>query len=135
MDEPNQSCADNKTDNFSKKIDMFLIEFPGFCRFKAEHREKLQVHVLTMHEGKNPHQCSKCNESFKVKDQLLKHTAFVHESGKFKCNSCDAQFSFKNLLKEHNVEIHGKVRTSRCSICRLAFATKPLLKQHKKFVH
>ena len=105
------------------------------CSFEAEYYNKLKVHFTEVHQGKNLHQCLKCDESFKAKDQLLKHTAFVHESGKFKCNSCDAQFSFKNLLKEHNVEVHGKNGTSRCSICRLAFATKPLMKQHKKSVH
>ena len=45
---PNQSCADNKIDSFSKKIDMPLIEFSGFCRFKPDCAKKI---VLPFHDA------------------------------------------------------------------------------------
>ena len=64
-------------------------------------KKKLNKHIASVHEGKEPFKCNICNSSFTQKGQMNGHVALVHEGKKpFKCSICDTSFAEKSMSNE-----------------------------------
>ena len=73
----------------------------------------LNEHIASVHEGKKPFKCDKCEVYFGLKYDLNLHIASVHEGKKpFKCEICDDQFELKHELNEHIASVHEEKNQS-----------------------
>ena len=60
---------------------------------KFDQMPDLNEHIASVHEGKKPFKCDKCESCFNLKKDLNVHVASVHEGNKpFQCKMCDVQF-------------------------------------------
>ena len=60
------------------------------------------VHIASVHEGKRPFECDKCEKRFAMKGQMTKHISSVHEGNKpYKCTHCKYGFPSKAKWKGH----------------------------------
>ena len=56
--------------------------------------DKLNNHIESNHEGKEPFKCNDCGVGFSLKGNLNRHIESVHEGKKLlKCNDCGTGFS------------------------------------------
>ena len=62
--------------------------------------------MLSVHEGKNPYNCSYCNGGFSRKDNLKKHIVSVHEGKKSKIS----QKENKIVTLENDMPEIGEVK-------------------------
>ncbi|XP_013383737.1 zinc finger protein 423-like, partial [Lingula anatina] len=68
---------------------------------------------------KYSHRCVYCNQTFKTKSELEKHTKTHGTSSSHKCKVCDEVFPSVNILAEHKLS-HCKVgQANTCAVCRL----------------
>ena len=73
---------------------------PSWGHAKKE-KKKLNEHIASVHEGKEPFKCNICNSSFTQEGQMNGHVALVHEGKKpFKCSICDTSFAEKSKSNE-----------------------------------
>ena len=49
------------------------------CDASFDEKGKLNRHIASVHEGKEPFKCPTCDASFARKDNLNRHIAVVHE--------------------------------------------------------
>jgi len=99
-------------------------------------RMNLKQHIDSIHDGKKPHKCSICDQSFSQKGHLKEHTDSVHEGKKpHKCSICGQSFSKKGQLKQHTDTVHEGKKPHKCSICDQSFSQKDYLKRHIDSVH
>ena len=82
--------------------DMSLIEtcfcsrLYGICDAAFYRKNKLKIHIESVHEGKKPYLCNDCGKAFSTKNPLKIHIYSVHEGEKtFLCNDCGKTFSRK----------------------------------------
>ena len=67
----------------------------------------LKKHIASIHEGKKPFECNRCNTMFSQKGNLEKHIASVHEKKKpFECSIWNAKFGRKAHLNAHIKSVH-----------------------------
>ena len=77
------------------------------------------------------HKCGTCAKVFKLKHQLKRHIAAVHDEEKpFKCQTCNKTFSQKANLNQHISAVHEGKKPYICKICNVSF-TKRHMKAHK----
>ena len=77
------------------------------CGKSFTRRDRMKLHIHTVHEGRKDFNCTKCNKSFTVAKTLKKHNHTVHEGHKdYKCDRCNklftAAFNLKSLI--HTVQ-------------------------------
>lgn len=82
------------------------------------------------------HACSKCDSTFKLRGDLLRHARVVHEGErKFSCPHCDKVFSHSGHANRHVQAVHRKIRRYKCHLCYDAFSQASHLNSHVKHVH
>ncbi len=78
----------------------------------------------------NPHQCSECGMTFKIKNGLNKHIRRVHSSIITKCTICGKEVR-DHRLKQHMKDVHeSEHRPYQCTVCTQTFKTAKTLKTH-----
>ena len=74
----------------------------------------------SVHEGKKPFKCDKCEVYFGLKYDLNLHIASVHEGKKpFKCEICNDQFELKHELNEHIASVYEEENQSAHNDCMI----------------
>ena len=54
----------------------------------------LKIHIVSVHEKKNPFTCLICDQKLSAKIHIARHNSSVHEGKKpYKCSVCDESFS------------------------------------------
>ena len=77
----------------------------------------MNIHIASVHEGKNPFKCNVCDTPFFHKANLKVHVESVHKGKKpFKCSECDALFSQKVNLNRHVATVHVKFMLEFCNM-------------------
>ena len=113
---------------------------------------------LDYHKGANhsdsvaaEEKCVECDQVFKSKVALKKHTSRKHASTsdtkEFACAECDKVFSARHSLLRHEKEKHLKFKVnlnlvqfveelqSQCDLCEKRFRRKENMDVHKRLVH
>ena len=69
--------------------------------------------------------CEKCDKGFSRKQKLNLHIKTVHEKVKsHKCDLCLKEFGQKGDLQKHIKIVHDKVKSHKCNLCFRAFGEK-----------
>lgn len=108
------------------------------CKKTLSSKQKLQLHMNSVHMGLKPFKCSfpNCLKSFSFNGNLKKHTNAVHtKSIVFRCRKCPKKYYYKSLLTNHLAHMHGKGNTYFCYLCKKKFTTKWNVKSHMNAVH
>ena len=71
--------------SYLKKEEKRLHEC-SICGHNSKTKNKMKIHIDSVHEGKKPHKCSFCDKSFSQKGSLILHISSVHEQ--IKPNKC-----------------------------------------------
>jgi len=106
--------------------------------------------------------CTVCNQEFKQKQLLTKHSKLVHKVKlKYQCSQCDKCYSSEQSLKQHTSSVHDRItsvcyiclkpviditrhirlqhknteRKYSCDICEKPFHTQFAMSRHKDYVH
>jgi uncharacterized Zn-finger protein len=86
------------------------------------------------HTGEEAFKCKSCDESFKLRNELVIHQEKVHGDAKtFKCKKCTATFFKFNALRVHQ-KIHAGKKPYMCPYpeCGRFFVEKGNMKTHFK---
>jgi uncharacterized C2H2 Zn-finger protein len=75
------------------------------CDSKFSYRNKLQRHVVTVHEGKKPYLCSTCGTGFRDQNDLNRHIERIHDGLKLSKLPKDELF-FTKFAEKHRIEKH-----------------------------
>ena len=109
--------------------------------FKSGTRVKLNRHIKTVHDvhGKiRPHQCPKCEKTFKKPYHLECHNKSIHEKKKeFKCDICEFASDRRDSLRNHS-KTHIKRENRKqfnCDKCEKSFFSKSAMKTHMVRFH
>ena len=72
------------------------------CPSKFGSKQKMNLHIETVHEGKKPFECRLCPAKFAQKGDMKRHIETVHEGKKpFECPMCHDRFGLKSNMKHH----------------------------------
>ena len=77
------------------------LETCKYCGKKFLNRSKLNRHIRCVHTAHRYYVCPSCPESFKLMEQLTRHSKIHESSKKIKCNICDKAFRTNSNLKQH----------------------------------
>ncbi|CAH2064915.1 unnamed protein product, partial [Iphiclides podalirius] len=92
------------------------VRCPECARFTAETEEKMLRHILRVHRGENPFQCSMCDYSTYNKCMFEEHVR-IHQGIKpFKCPVCPYRSASKKNAKKHEL-VHREDNPLRCGRC------------------
>ena len=84
------------------------------CSLNQSYREKENVKKSTF--------CEKCEKTYSSKQKLNVHIKTVHDKVKsHKCNLCLKTFGQKGDLQKHIKTVHEKVKPFDCDLCLKAF--------------
>jgi uncharacterized Zn-finger protein len=79
----------------------------NFAKYIFGSKRLLKIHILNVHEKKEPYQCSICVKAFCNEDLMKEHNTMVHEGKKtHKCSKCDGIFRSRCYLEKHISEVH-----------------------------
>ena len=113
------------------------------CEKRFETRSDLQLHTLSVHEGKT---CPICEGKFPRKSSLDNHMARAHgqvgsynlksksPEKTFDCSICKKRFTSKHGLSGHIENIHN-IKDCKCKICDAIYPSKHALENHVETVH
>ena len=91
------------------------------CEYKANSKEIIRHHKLSMHEGKINNECGKCDKRFATQAHLKRHQAFKHDGQRMKCNLCEFKAKDKTTINQHRMSKHeGKM--IKCDQCEKQFS-------------
>ena len=119
----------------------------SICSMEFKHKEQMETHFSTVHEGKKPYDCPDCKKEFTLKRNLYRHSVTTghlytfpgkkkgSQEPKFKCEICDNKFMQKTTLNRHVAAIHEGKKPYKCSTCGLAFGYQKTLDRHKLNIH
>ena len=92
--------------------------------------------------------CSICDKTFKIEEQLDKHTREVHKSSQVVCHLCDEIFTRQSTLNHHYKVVHdvvinemylldspGIIEVFGCPHCEMKTREKKTLNHHINLVH
>lgn len=89
-------------------------------------KEKLQF----MQTDDGRYKCLTCDNTFKTKDILRRHSV-RHTKGKnFKCLMCPREFFFQRDLNFHNQKSHNSSEKFLCEFCNHEYSSKSALTKH-----
>jgi hypothetical protein len=84
------------------------------------------------------HACTHCEKTFKTKQHLKTHLAYIHEIDVtwHPCTHCKEKFKEASTLKTHLAYIHEiDVTWHPCTHCKEKFKEKSSLKKHLAYIH
>ena len=80
-----------------------------YCNKDFSQLVALKVHINRLHEQKEKDEkCHLCDSAFKMKYDLERHIAGVHNKNPYKCDFCSKTFGFKGNLDKHMDRMHKK---------------------------
>ena len=109
----------------------------NICTFETVYTSALKVHMKSIHLNLRPHQCDKCDRTFRSKYFLQSHLTLVHANKKernFQCNVCSKSFSLKGNMIAHVKRIHENEKNKECTHCLAKFKSNTEL-EHHLFTH
>ena len=93
----------------------------------------MKIHIAAVHEGKNPHKCSKFEYMTSYKSNLKQHIGAVHEGKKpFKCDLYDSCYKTRLGQNLHISSIHERFEWAKCDA---SFTQNEHLNIHNKTVN
>ena len=97
-------------------------------------------HIINVHKGQTPYQCTLCESSFTKEFGLNMHMKIVHKEEKAidkirKCPICEEEFPNSHDLNRHILSVHEGQTPYKCTMCESSFAQSFELTHHKKTVH
>uniref|UniRef100_A0A6M2D1A0 Putative c2h2-type zn-finger protein n=1 Tax=Rhipicephalus microplus TaxID=6941 RepID=A0A6M2D1A0_RHIMP len=98
------------------------------CNASFVMKRQLVKHML-IHTGQGPFPCVHCNASFSQKDHLVSHMCVHTGERPFSCVHCNASFSMKGNLVIH-MRTHTGERPFSCVHCNASFVMKCQLVKH-----
>ena len=105
------------------------------CQAVFKLKSDLTRHIASVHEGKKPFNYSICGGTFPKKQRLINHISSVHEGKKpFKCPICDYKGSEKGNLTKHISSVH-EGKKCKCPICNETFSRNQTLTKQISSVH
>lgn len=117
----------SKVQKASQKVSSSMVIY-SLCGKKVRDQHSLSLHRLANHSDEF-WECSKCDETFKIKQDLYKHIHEVHEEPKPKCEECNKSYLDEKSYKLHMKKFHG---TFPCSYpkCHYKLDTLESLNKH-----
>ena len=99
------------------------------CGALFTRRDRLNIHISTVHEGKKPFECDKCDQKYSHPADLRYHIS--QENMIFLKNVKESlkHIKWKNILK-----VYMRDRNSKCFICYACFTANSSLKSHNEAV-
>ena len=123
------------------QIDMELLTCPQCPQFRSFNRNRRDDH-MSKHMDQRPHQCLKCNKSFKLERHLKDHLVRFHGKqrhyendpliDKFPCQHCDKIFKVKTSLVNHVKIVHEGLKPFTCHFCPYSASSKSNLVIHER---
>ena len=102
------------------------------CEYCGMHlrKESLKAHIL-VHKGEKPHQCTKCERTYRSIAQLRAHMKSRHSEIEkpFRCDQCCRGFLKADTLKYH-IFSHTGEKPYKCTMCPSVFVRKDYLNKH-----
>ena len=75
------------------------------------HKEELNRHIESVHEGKETFKLNYCGTGFSLKGNLNSHIESFHAGKKlFKCNGCVTDFSLIRNMNTYIHSVHGLLK-------------------------
>ena len=108
-----------------------LVEECDICHKKFSNISHLYRHIDSMHNEERRHECTLCDFTTKIKQNLRRHILVHSAEFRFKCDICGHQSKRENDFKKHVC----REKTFQCDICNKMCATAEGLKKHKKRNH
>ncbi|KAG6461160.1 zinc finger protein 184 isoform X2 [Manduca sexta] len=96
----------------------------------VEHRKKCKTIIRAF-------PCDKCQASFDLEEEIIKHEFLRHSDGGFACKLCNRRFLEEVQLEEHQVMAHSSVQCKKrrknieCTLCDTKFNNIKELEQHE----
>ena len=110
------------------------------CEYETVWQSNLNRHFKRTHENIKAFKCDACDQSFTVKNSLVKHQYTVHgiDIGltKFHCSfdNCGYETIHKQVLKNH-ISANHETKPEKCSICHQMLKNSLTLKNHIERMH
>ena len=96
----------------------------------------MKSHIISVHTGKKPHECTHGGKRFAQKGNLTSHITSVHTGEKpHECTQCGKRFALKGTLSSHIASLHTGEKPHECTHCGQKFALKGNLRRHITSVH
>ena len=92
-------------------------------------KKSLKHHLLSVHKGVNPYQCTKCEVRLTSALYLKNHMILVHKIENPQNFETETE-SFSTIEKEEDI-----IDKFECPICKTVYASKKNLKRHILSVH
>jgi len=90
-------------------------------------KQKIKIQFEKMDDGR--YKCLECDNTFKTKDILRRHSVRHSNGRNFKCNLCPRAFFFQRDLNFH-LKCHQVSEKFLCEHCHNEYSSKSALKKH-----
>ena len=101
-----------------------------YCNKECKSQLYLDFHEKR-HQGKNPYQCDKCQETFFHINKYHEHQRIHQGKASQKCQICSKTYKNKHSLERH-LKTHTKEEAVQCQVCLKLFSTPGNLKVHQR---
>lgn len=103
---------------------------------KRKKRTKSQPHGDSGTDVEKKNACNTCSARFKMRGDLLRHIALVHQKKKmYNCQACGKAFGHSGHLNRHFKSKHLNERRFKCQICGFRFFQQSHLQSHIGHIH
>ncbi len=79
------------------------------CSKDFKRKDKLKIHMISVHEGVKPFQCEICPKSFVTKSKLSEHSRRHAGERRFSCLICNKRYSGSSDLRKHLAKTHPSI--------------------------
>ena len=114
---------------FEMKLDNKPLLNCTKCDFQHISNNKLERHMNKVH---SLYECTKCEESFSIKRQLLVHRMHVHADFSYECDKCEFKTKHDSALYRHKQSFHTSNDPFTCPNCKRSLKRKDNYNQHLK---
>ena len=100
------------------------------CSKSYGERKSLVHHIKREHNQQVNYECNECGHGFYLKTHWTEHMLIHSGERPHQCERCGDHFRYKNEMKRHIKEVHDQVRPYKCTNCKETFKRKERLMEH-----